>query len=94
MMMKYVTNVLKLTLITLVGFVLLSFTPVVADSTTNTVVYFYSPGCYGCNQLIGGGEYDQFGIHGEYDTSVAGYNPDNDYIKRITDAGITIIYLK
>lgn len=51
-----------------------------AIDTTNTIVYFYSDYCDGCRALKGLDSYNN-------------YTEEEDYIKKIEDAGFTIIYM-
>lgn len=61
--------------------------------TVNTIVYFYEPTCLDCQGLIGNGLYDSTVHDGTYSTDNANYNEDEDYIKKIKEAGINIIYV-
>ncbi len=70
------------------------------DSTVNTVIYFYEPTCLDCQELIGNGMYVGFydqDIHdGSYytdDDKAPNYSEEDDVIKDIKAAGITIIYV-
>lgn len=75
--MKKYTKFILLTLLLITTF---SAVEVKAGSTINKVVYFYSDTCESC-----------IGLKGE-DIS-GGYTEANDYIKKIEDSGIEIIYL-
>ena len=79
-------------IISMVAITEISVQTVEAD-TVNTVVYFYEPTCLDCQGLIGNGRYDANSHDGSYTTDNAEYNEADDYIKKIKDAGIVIIYV-
>lgn len=91
--MKKLTNVFSILMVLLIGFTTVSLMQVNAEDTTDTVVYFYSPSCLGCQSLIGGPFYVDDSETGEINTSATGYDQTEDYLKKIKDEGIEIIYI-
>lgn len=93
--MKRVSNIFSILLVLLIGFTTVSLTQVKAEDTSNTIVYFYSPGCLGCQSLIGGDFYVFGDQDGAYDKTDPDYNVEDDYIQKIKDydPSIEIIYV-
>ncbi len=92
--MKY----LKIILINLVLLLLLVVTPTsdikAIEGDNPQVVYFYDTYCEGCQDLIGGPFYLPTSSTGEVDTSNENYDRSSDYIQKIKDEGIDVIYLR
>lgn len=93
--MKRISNMFSIVLVLLIGFMTSSVVLVQAEETSNTIVYFYSPGCLGCQELIGGDFYVIDSKTGEYDKTDPDYVAEDDYIQKIKDYDptITIIYV-
>ena len=91
--MKKMTAIFSIILTVLIGITILNVETVQAADENGTIVYFYSPGCLGCQSLIGGNFYLEDNENGEYDKTHQDYNEDDDYIKKIKDEGIHIIYI-
>ena len=64
-----------------ISLVTLGVTEIQAAETNNKVVYFHSETCESCNNLKG------------IDVQSGNYTEEDDYIKKMTDAGIEIIYM-
>ncbi len=92
--MKKITAMLSIFLTIIIGFTAMNLGPVqAADDPVPTIVYFYSTGCSGCQDLISGPFYTLDAENGEYDKTDSAYDESEDYIQKIKDEGINIIYV-